>query len=111
MVTFYKSILPALKYKGFVCVKKVDDLIKWVEYCIKDRALMQEILDCELPITENSQILQKFRNHTKKCKKIYNEVKKGEYKGKIVEQCNTLGSSSTASAGSDIDFDVEGVKE
>lgn len=93
--SFYKSVLPSLKYKGFVCVKKIDDLKRWVEYCLKDTKLMEEILECKLPITEDSNILQKFRNHTKRCKKLYKDMEKGEYKGNIIEQCANNASEET----------------
>lgn len=50
-VKWYKSVLPYFRYKGFVCVKHIDNFSKWSTYCAKDKDLMEKVLTTVLPIT------------------------------------------------------------
>lgn len=53
-IKFYKNTLPKLKDYGFVCVKKIDDLIGWETYCQKDAQFMRAYLETfkSLPISK-----------------------------------------------------------
>lgn len=54
---WYKSILPKMKYNGLIKINKVvDDLSKAIEYCRKDRELMEKIIDHKIPFTEQDKI-------------------------------------------------------
>lgn len=48
---FYRRCLPSLKREGFVLIKKIDNLEKWLEYINKDVPLMNKLLKKEFPIT------------------------------------------------------------
>lgn len=57
-VKWYRQMLPKLKYNGFVLLKDNPD-DNWDKYIMKDRLVMQNILDIDLPIfrTERPQSL------------------------------------------------------
>lgn len=48
-IKWYKKVLPTLRYKGYVCVKKDPDE-KWKEYIRKDKDIMERILCRNFPI-------------------------------------------------------------
>lgn len=50
-IKWHKSVLPILKYQGFVDISKIKDYIKTKEYCEKDVIMMKELLNVELPLT------------------------------------------------------------
>lgn len=102
--TLYKTTLPQMRYKGFVKVKKVDNLLPWLDYCMKDNELMSEILEMALPLDENSDILIKLKaehRRRKPRKGLEREIQKWE--GNIVEQCKRCASSSSSSSTDDDD--------
>lgn len=93
-----------MRYKGFVKVKKVDNLLPWLDYCMKDNELMSEILEMALPLDENSDILIKLKaehRRRKPRKGLEREIQKWE--GNIVEQCKRCASSSSSSSTDDDD--------
>lgn len=49
-IKWYKSILPQIKYKAYLVIKKNPDQ-GWVEYQAKDKLMMESILNISLPIT------------------------------------------------------------
>jgi len=56
-VKWYKAVLPRLKYNGFVKINKVtDNLDKAMEYCRKDRKLMELIIKNYVPLKFKSEL-------------------------------------------------------
>ncbi len=53
-VKWYKSLLPALKRKGFVKIKIIDNLDKWTNYIQKDWLANMLIFDINKPITRET---------------------------------------------------------
>jgi len=92
-VTLYKSVIPQMKYKGFVCIKPIDNLINWLQYTLKDKEIMQEILEIELPIDEKHPILQNIKEFTKRRKKVLPKVETKQWEGRIQQQCAAVASS------------------
>lgn len=53
-IKWYKKVLPKFKRNGFVCVKYADE--KWKTYCLKCKEEMEELLECELPISHENKV-------------------------------------------------------
>jgi len=45
-----KSTLPSLKCLGFVLIKPIDNMVKWIEYFIKDALLAEQLVLTRMPI-------------------------------------------------------------
>lgn len=57
-VKWYKSVLPKLKYNGFVCIKgSINE--KWDDYIVKDKDMMTKILKVDLPLIYDGRINKK----------------------------------------------------
>lgn len=59
-IRWYKSILPALKYKGFVVIKtNINN--GWTDYCKKDAETMMNVLDMLIPIKLDHKLFKKTK--------------------------------------------------
>lgn len=60
-VKFYKMLKKHNTCIGFRLVKELTDPVVWLEYCVKDRLLMQTILNRSLPDTISSHNEEKYQ--------------------------------------------------
>lgn len=64
-VKWYKSLLPRLKYDGFVQIKTIFDINGWIEYLNKDKLHMELICNAKLPLNKE------YLTNYKKAKKVW----------------------------------------
>lgn len=74
-IKYHKSVLPALKYEGFVKAEKVKNIQNVMKYCKKDVESMEKILKRELPVT-----------HDDKFKPLYSDVIKKKNRTSLWEK-------------------------
>ena len=76
-IYWFRHLLPLIKEKlGFVLIKPSPNQA-WTDYCNKDIGDMKEILEINLPITEDHPILEKIKRFKKKVPDIIQSPKKG----------------------------------
>lgn len=49
-IKWLKSTLPSLRIQGFVCIKPIDNLQKWITYFLKEALEAQEIVGLPMPM-------------------------------------------------------------
>lgn len=53
-IKWYKQVLPILMRSGYVKIKRIDNMDKWIKYCRKDIDNMSQILSFGLPLTADT---------------------------------------------------------
>lgn len=51
-IKWFKETLPRLKLQGYLLIKKIDNLDKWLFYCQKDAIIASGILEINVPIVD-----------------------------------------------------------
>lgn len=62
-IKWHKKVLPSFKFHGFVVLKTIFDLNQWNDYIKKDREVMKDIINTELPLTCDHRLIRKRSNY------------------------------------------------
>lgn len=67
-IKWLKQTLPSLRTLGYVLIKPIDNMQKWIEYFTKEMYIASGIIDLQMPICEQVVICQN------KCKEKTNDT-------------------------------------
>jgi len=51
-IKWFKQTLPTLRYQGYICLKPIDNLEKWIDYIVKQAYIAEGILTMDMPISQ-----------------------------------------------------------